>query len=57
MQWKINFFDHLQQKSKLTSSLLDLIESHRNGEAINHGLVKKVVDSFGSYLLLSFYPL
>jgi cullin 1 len=48
VQWKLNFFLHVQQKhTKLASAVLKLIESQRNGETIDQGLVKKVIDSFG----------
>ncbi|KAL4073151.1 Cullin [Scleroderma yunnanense] len=49
VQWKINFFIHVQSKnSNLAGAILRLIERQRNGEAIDQGLVKKVVDSFVS---------
>ena len=49
MQWKSNFFLHVQSKhSKLAGAILRLIERQRNGETIDQGLVKKVVDSFVS---------
>jgi cullin 1 len=35
--------------NKLTSAILNLIESQRNGETIDQDLVKKVIESFGSY--------
>ncbi|KAF7342417.1 CULLIN-2 domain-containing protein [Mycena venus] len=46
VQWKDNLFVPVQQKHrKLGSAILRLIELHRNGEIIDQGLVKKVVDS------------
>ncbi|KAI0769864.1 Cullin-domain-containing protein [Fomes fomentarius] len=49
VQWKSNFFLHVQSKhSKLAGAILRLIERQRNGETIDQGLVKKVVDSFVS---------
>ncbi|KAF8523202.1 Cullin [Gautieria morchelliformis] len=49
VQWKTNFFLHIQSKnSKLAGAILKLIERQRNGENIDQGLVKKVVDSFVS---------
>ena len=49
MQWKINFFIQIQNdNSKLTGAILRLIERQRNGQEIDQGLVKKVVDSFVS---------
>ena len=49
MQWKSNFFLHVQSKhQKLAGAILRLIELQRNGETIDQGLVKKVVDSFVS---------
>ncbi|OCH90897.1 Cullin-domain-containing protein [Obba rivulosa] len=49
VQWKQNFFMHVQQKhQKLAGAILRLIERQRNGETIDQGLVKKVVDSFVS---------
>lgn len=49
MQWKQNFFLHIQGKNqKLANAVLRLIENQRNGETIDVGLVKKVVDSFVS---------
>jgi hypothetical protein len=49
VQWKQNFFLHIQSKgTKLAGAILRLIEQQRNGETIDQGLVKKVVDSFGA---------
>ncbi|KDQ62582.1 hypothetical protein JAAARDRAFT_30480 [Jaapia argillacea MUCL 33604] len=49
VQWKQNFFMHVQSKhQKLAGAILRLIERQRNGETIDQGLVKKVVDSFVS---------
>lgn len=49
VQWKTNFFLHVQSKhQKLAGAVLRLIERQRNGETIDQGLVKKVVDSFVS---------
>ncbi|PSR71940.1 hypothetical protein PHLCEN_2v12150 [Hermanssonia centrifuga] len=49
VQWKMNFFLHVQGKDhKLASAVLRLIERQRNGDTIDQGLVKKVVDSFVS---------
>ncbi|KAG8891318.1 hypothetical protein FRC01_014766, partial [Tulasnella sp. 417] len=46
VQWKRNFLLHIQNKNqKLANALLCLIENQRNGETIDVGLVKKVVDS------------
>jgi hypothetical protein len=49
VQWKSNFFLHVQSKhQKLAGAILRLIELQRNGDTIDQGLVKKVVDSFVS---------
>jgi cullin 1 len=49
VQWKSNFFIHVQNKHhKLAGAVLRLIEQQRNGDTIDQGLVKKVVDSFVS---------
>lgn len=49
VQWKNDLFIPIQNKQhKLAGAILRLIESQRNGEVINQGLVKKVVDSFVS---------
>ncbi|KAI0771155.1 Cullin-domain-containing protein [Trametes elegans] len=49
VQWRSNFFLHVQSKNqKLAGAILRLIERQRNGETIDQGLVKKVVDSFVS---------
>jgi len=49
VQWRTNFFLHIQGKqTKLAGAILRLIERQRNGETIDQGLVKKVVDSFVS---------
>ncbi|KAF8204573.1 Cullin [Pholiota molesta] len=48
-QWKDHFFMHIQRdNTKLTTATLRLITAQRNGESIDQGLVKKVVDSFVS---------
>lgn len=49
VQWKLNLFNPLQQpEPRLVKAILRLIESHRNGEAIDQGLLKKVLESFVS---------
>ncbi|KAG9308456.1 Cullin [Chiua virens] len=49
VQWKSNFFLQVQSKNgKLAGAILRLIERQRNGESIDQGLVKTVVDSFVS---------
>jgi len=49
VQWKINAFIPIQNNgSKLAGAILRLIEHQRNGQGINQGLVKKVLDSFVS---------
>ncbi|KAH9482249.1 Cullin-1 [Psilocybe cubensis] len=48
-QWKEYFFMPIQRdNSKLSSATLRLITQQRDGETIDQGLVKKVVDSFVS---------
>ena len=46
VQWKTNFFPHVQ--SKLSGAILRLIERQRNGGMVDQGLIKKVIDSFVS---------
>ncbi|TFK28030.1 Cullin-1 [Coprinopsis marcescibilis] len=48
VQWKNNLFVPIQGNLKLVNAILRLIENQRNGETIDQGLVKKVVDSFVS---------
>jgi cullin 1 len=48
VQWKTQLFIPLQKKMKLVNAILRLIENQRNGDTIDQGLVKKVVDSFVS---------
>ncbi|KAF5382559.1 hypothetical protein D9615_002947 [Tricholomella constricta] len=49
VQWKNNLFIPVQQKHmKLANAILRLIETQRNGDTIDQGLVRKVVDSFVS---------
>ncbi|KAG5648294.1 hypothetical protein DXG03_004866 [Asterophora parasitica] len=49
VQWKNNLFIPVQQKNmKLANAILRLIETQRNGDTIDQGLVRKVVDSFVS---------
>ncbi|THV05232.1 Cullin-domain-containing protein [Dendrothele bispora CBS 962.96] len=49
VQWKTNLFVPIQQRhAKLAGAILRLIEQQRNGETIDQGLVKKVVESFVS---------
>ena len=48
-QWKAQFFLHIQKDhAKLVVAVLRLIALQRNGDVIDQGLVKKVVDSFVS---------
>ncbi|WVF68727.1 hypothetical protein IAT40_003499 [Kwoniella sp. CBS 6097] len=50
--WKQNFFKHFASNasgmSRLTQAILRQIEQQRNGEAIDSGLLKKVIDSYVS---------
>jgi len=49
VQWKINFLVPIQNSnSELASAILRLVELQRNGQEIDQGLVKKVVNSFVS---------
>ncbi|RXK41513.1 Cullin 1 [Tremella mesenterica] len=52
VSWKANFFKHLQadhnKPSRLTQALLRQIELHRNGEAVDSSLLKRVIDSYVS---------
>jgi cullin 1 len=53
VQWKSYLFEPVQSKNKkLASAVLRLIESQRNGQTIDSGLVKKVIDSFGLHLYM-----
>jgi cullin 1 len=49
--WKQQFFNHFNAEgggvSRLTSALLRQIESHRNGEQVETGLLKDVIQSYG----------
>lgn len=49
--WKQNFFKHLNPGaggvSRLTQALLKQIELQRNGEQVDSGLLKRVIDSYG----------
>ncbi|KAH6912447.1 ubiquitin-protein ligase [Coprinopsis sp. MPI-PUGE-AT-0042] len=48
-QWKTHFFMHIQKdNAKLSTAVLKLISQQRNGEIVDQGLIKKVVDSFVS---------
>ncbi|KAF8885741.1 Cullin repeat-like-containing domain protein [Infundibulicybe gibba] len=48
-QWKSHLFLRIQEdNTKLASAVLRLITQQRNGDVIDQGLVKKVVDSFVS---------
>jgi cullin 1 len=47
-QWRTHLFEPIQDRGqKLASAVLKQIEAQRNGETIDSGLVKQVVDSFG----------
>ncbi|KIM20116.1 hypothetical protein M408DRAFT_309155 [Serendipita vermifera MAFF 305830] len=47
VMWRDNFFIDLQNRnSKLSSAILKLIESERNGQTIDQSLVKNILDSF-----------
>lgn len=49
VQWRDRLFYPIQNKDhKLVVALLKMIEKQRNGETIDTGLVKKVIDSFVS---------
>ena len=49
VQWKNNFFIPIQnENSKLAGAILRLIEQQRDGQGIDQGLVKKLLDSFVS---------
>ena len=49
VQWRGSLFSPIQHNNtRLATALLRLIEQQRNGQTINQGLVKQVVDSFVS---------
>nr|KIR44787.1 Cullin 1 [Cryptococcus bacillisporus CA1280] len=51
VSWKNNFFDHFADSkgtSRLTQAVLRQIQQQRNGEEIDSGLLKKVIDSYVS---------
>ncbi|KAB5588680.1 Cullin 1 [Ceratobasidium theobromae] len=49
VQWRDRLFYPIQNKDhKLVTALLKMIEKQRNGETIDTGLVKKVIESFVS---------
>ncbi|KAG6918745.1 hypothetical protein DXG01_011936 [Tephrocybe rancida] len=48
VQWNGKLFNAVQKDTNLANAILRLIESQRNGETIDQGLVKKVIDSFVS---------
>ncbi|KAI0482248.1 Cullin [Xylariaceae sp. FL0804] len=45
-QWRTEFFQHVNEK--VMSAVLKLVEKQRNGETIEHGQIKQVVESFVS---------
>ncbi|RYP55840.1 hypothetical protein DL771_012307 [Monosporascus sp. 5C6A] len=45
-QWRTEFFTKVSEK--VMAAVLKLVEKQRNGETIEHGQIKKVVDSFVS---------
>lgn len=48
-QWKTHFFMKIQNDdAKLSTAVMKLIAQQRNGEVVDQGLIKKVVDSFVS---------
>lgn len=48
-QWKTHFFMHIQNdNAKLAGAVLRQITQQRNGEVVDQGLIKRVVDSFVS---------
>ena len=53
--WRDHLFTPL--KARLTKALLQLIEKERNGEQIEHSLVKGVITGYGSHLPLCSFAL
>lgn len=56
VSWKNNFFDHFADSkgtSRLTQAVLRQIQQQRNGEEIDSGLLKKVIDSYGKCFCIS----
>lgn len=56
VSWKNNFFDHFADSkgtSRLTQAVLRQIQQQRNGEEIDSGLLKKVIDSYGKCFYVS----
>lgn len=43
--WKDVVFNYLHEK--VMAAILDLVKRHRDGDSINHNLIKAVVTSFG----------
>ncbi|KAG5732719.1 Cullin-1 [Termitomyces sp. T112] len=49
LQWNVHLFTPIQRNNaRLTNVVLRMIERQRNGESIDQGLIKKVVNSFVS---------
>ncbi len=48
MQWKEYFFLHMHKKqNRLIQAVLKQIQNARDGEEIDTGLLRKVIDSLG----------
>jgi hypothetical protein len=57
VQWKEHFFLGMvkDNNNRLITALLKQIESHRNGEQVDGGMIKSIVDSMGACLGLAVF--
>jgi hypothetical protein len=57
VQWKEHFFLGMvkDNNNRLITALLKQIESHRNGEQVDGGMIKSIVDSMGACLDLAVF--
>jgi hypothetical protein len=59
VQWKEHFFLGMvkDNNNRLITALLKQIESHRNGEQVDGGMIKSIVDSMGACLGQAVYEI
>jgi cullin 1 len=59
VQWKEHFFLAMakDKNNRLINALLKQIENHRNGEEVDGGMIKSVIDSMGTFSPFFFLPM
>jgi cullin 1 len=56
VQWKEHFFLAMvkDKNNRLVTAILKQIEAHRNGEQVDGGMIKSILDSMGELVIFHY---